>query len=138
MSLCARFDNGVKFECRCSIFTDSLVSREDEGQVGWAGLGVMFTKSEKSKAWEGVLGPPILENTSYELRGVDIIDEGRARFRGGGGGGVDGETRVLFCLTGKGDEARKNDKSVPFPFASLERFLVRAPFFERCWREGGV
>ncbi len=64
-----------------------------------AGLGVMWTKSEKSKARPGVLGkglpPP----------GVVIMDDGKASLFLGGG--VDGGS-ILFLggLAGDGDAAR--------------------------------
>lgn len=63
-----------------------------------AGLGVILTKSEKSKAWPGVLGnrlpPP----------GVVIIEDGNARFFEGGVDG--GSMRVFTGLAGDGDAAR--------------------------------
>lgn len=67
-----------------------------------AGLGVMLTKSAKSKAWLGVVGkrlpPP----------GVIIIDEGRSSLLFFGGGVEGGSMRVLVdgLTAGDGDAAR--------------------------------
>lgn len=66
----------------------------------WAGLGVMWTKSEKSKARLGVFG------NTLPPPGVVIIDDGSASLFFGGG--VDGGSmRVLPCgLAGDGEAAR--------------------------------
>lgn len=68
-----------------------------------AGLGVMWTKSEKSKLRPGVFGnglpPP----------GVVIIDDGRASLVFLGGGVEGGSILLLFSLrglAGEGDAAR--------------------------------
>lgn len=68
----------------------------------WAGLGVMLTKSENSKAWEGVLGLP-KGSIPEPPPGVVIIDEGRARFLGGG---VDGGSMRERDCAGEGEVAR--------------------------------
>ena len=63
-----------------------------------AGLGVMFTKSEKSKPWPGVLGNMLLPP------GVTMADEGRPAFRWGG---VEGGSILLRAPTaGDGEAAR--------------------------------
>ena len=57
-------------------------------QAPCAGLGVTLMKSAKSKAWEGVCGPPNPESRPVPPPGVVIIEEGRARgFEGGVWGG---------------------------------------------------
>jgi hypothetical protein len=66
-----------------------------------AGLGVILTNSDKSKAWPGVLGkrlpPP----------GVVIMDEGRSSLLFFGGGVDGGSIRVRLDLTiGEGEAAR--------------------------------
>jgi hypothetical protein len=54
--------------------------------VACAGLGVILTKSAKSKPCDGVAGAPNMDRDPL-YPGVVIIDEGSARFLGGG---VDG------------------------------------------------
>lgn len=54
------------------------------GKPVCAGLGVMFTKSEKSKPWDGVLGPPNTDKRPLPPPGVFIMDEGKSSFLGGG------------------------------------------------------
>jgi len=82
----------------------------------WPGLGVILTKSAKSKFCPGVCGPPNTEGV--------IIEEGSAMFFGGG---VDGGCmRDLGGFAGDGDVARNSSRSAPsspdFPFLlSLER-----------------
>ena len=100
-----------------------------------AGLGVIWTKSEKSKLFEGVLGPPKVASRPWICWGVVITEEGRARFLGGGvEGGCIRAREVGFA--GDGEVARYNSKSAPsftdFPFLSSRR----APF--RLRPGGGV
>lgn len=66
----------------------------------WAGLGVIFTKSDMSKGWPGVVG------NRFPPPGVVIMEDGRARsFFGGGVEG--GSMRVLVDGTaGEGLAAR--------------------------------
>lgn len=71
----------------------------------WAGLGVMLTKSEKSKDWEGVFGPPKVASNPWTWFGVVIMDDGKARFLGGGvEGGCIRAREVGFA--GEGEVAR--------------------------------
>ena len=65
----------------------------------------MLTKSEKSKAWDGVFGPPKTESNPDPPPGVVIIDEGNARFLGGGVEGGCMRAREVG-LAGEGDVAR--------------------------------
>lgn len=87
-----------------------------------AGLGVMLTKSAKSKPCPGVLGnklpPP----------GVVIMDEGRSSLLLFGGGVDRRSMRPRLALTaGDGDAARYSNRSAPsspvFPLAPLSRLL---------------
>ncbi len=88
-----------------------------------AGLGVILTKSEKSKDCPGVVG------NRFPPPGVVIIDDGNAiSFRGGGVDG--GSIRVLDVdMAGEGEVAKYINKSAPSspifsfdaPFASLPR-----------------
>lgn len=72
-----------------------------------AGLGVMLTKSAKSKGWPGVAGnrlpPP----------GVVIIDDGRASFFCGGVDGGSMVRNLLDLTAGDGDAARYSNRSAP-------------------------
>lgn len=99
-----------------------------------AGLGVILTKSEKSKGCPGVLGnrlpPP----------GVVIIEDGSARsFRGGGVDG--GSIPVLDVdMAGEGEVAKYMSKSAPssgFPFDAPRASLPRRMLMLRL-RIGGV
>jgi hypothetical protein len=64
----------------------------------------MFTKSEKSKPWDGVLGPPNTDKRPPPP-GVFIMDEGKSSFLGGGVEG--GCIRALDVgFAGDGEVAR--------------------------------
>lgn len=78
-------------------------------QAFCAGLGVMFTKSEKSKPWPGVCG------NIFPPPGVVMCDEGRPKSRLFLGGGVEGGSmRVRVEGTaGEGDAARYSKRSAP-------------------------
>lgn len=109
------------------------------GQARWPGLGVMLTKSEKSKCCEGVCGLLKTERRPLPVPpppGVVIMEEGRAMFLGGGveGGCI---RDLLVGLAGEGEVARNRRRSAPsspdLPFRSLLRRPI-LPLF----RGGGV
>jgi hypothetical protein len=92
------------------------------GHARCPGLGVIFTKSEKSKFCEGVCGAPKTESNPPPAPGVVIIEEGKAIVFGGGvDGGCMRAREVGFA--GDGDVARNKRRSAPsspdFPFFSL-------------------
>lgn len=92
------------------------------GHAVCAGLGVMFTKSEKSNICEGVWGFPY-NGVRPPPPGVVIMEDGSAMCLGGGVEGACIRPRDPN-LTGEGDVARYNNRSAPssdLPFFSLLR-----------------
>lgn len=93
------------------------------GQARWPGLGVILTKSEKSKFWDGVWGAPKTDSSpAPPPPGVVIIEEGKAIFFGGGvDGGCMRAREAGFA--GEGEVARYSSRSAPsspdLPFLSL-------------------
>lgn len=111
-----------KFRCRRETVCGVLIVPGVLGHGRWPGLGVILTKSEKSKFCDGVCGAPNTDSSPEPPPGVVIIDEGRAIFLGGG---VDGGCmRALEAgFAGDGEVARKRRRSAPsspdLPFLSL-------------------
>jgi hypothetical protein len=97
------------------------------GQALCAGLGVILTKSAKSKDCPGVDGiPKPPSNPKPPLPpGVFMTEEGNAEFLGGGVEGGCIRLALAVGFAGEGDVARYKSKSAPsspdFPFFSLLR-----------------
>jgi hypothetical protein len=85
----------------------------------------MLTKSAKSNAWDGVLGPPKTDRRPPPP-GVVIMEDGRFMSLFFGGGVDGGCIRALAeGFAGDGDVARNSNRSAPsspdLPFLSLTR-----------------
>ena len=101
-----------------------------------AGLGVMLTKSLKSKFWDGVFGPPNTERRFVPPLGVVIIDDGSGEDFGGG---VDGGCILDRVVTaGEGEVARYNRRSAPSSDLPAFFSLLRRPRLDLLRTGGGV